>query len=1592
MNYLINRVDCSKIVFNIILFFLYFLSYDVSIAQEWKRLEDSKVPRVEALGASLGEKVYIFSGFNEYTDEILRVTSTSEVFDPSLIPSGISPWKEIAPIPIPVTHVGAVVVGSSIWFPGGFAGNDPGYSIKNVQIYDTKTNTWSDGPSLPEPLASHAAVRLGNYFHVFGGLLPDRQTDTGVHYVLDLSNQGDGWKKAAPLPFPRNHLSGVALAGKIYAIGGQFGHDEAWSDQRFLHEYDPISDKWTRKADLPLDRSHFEPGTISKNGKIIIVGGRNRKNDVILDKITEYDPDLDKWKELDPLPKRLLAPVAKIIDDKMYVTHGGDTWKDPYKTAYERPHYEKEKDLLGVWPTEITETGGKDSKINKKFSLWTFNKITEYKIETTDLPEWIKINETDISDLTGPEGRFIEIMLDAISLNPGHYEYEVKASAEGLAGISIPVSLTVPDPDIIRINAGGGSVVADEMVFIDDKYFTSGKSYSNSNVSDIQGTSYNDLYLEERSAVSDEKGFSYNIPVKNGNYKVKLHFAEIYWGATGGGKGENGKRIFDVNIEGGPIELKDYDIFNEVGSMTAQIKEFEINVSDERLDIDFLASVDQPKVSAIEVIPFYDDLKTLQVEHGKIELSVEQGKEEVRTNTITTSDLSQQTIFLNAESNEGNRVDWITLEGQPLHEYSSLSGSDLIFNIETNDLLPGVYSATVTVTAVNYLPVEFNVDLEVTAPNEPGLPQLKISANDLVYSSIVSKPSEKGVRISNFGSAPLLVSSLFIEEIESNTNAFSTQQDVPFEIPPYEFIDLKILFSPSRPGAFHGTLTIDSNDPENPSSAISLSGLAANGLEGKLEPTLYQISDVLGYKTNIGFTTLESDTKVFPMGDEVIAKDFRKAGSGNVKIVPVARYSPLESLIYGYYIEDQSGSLDHVEVGALSIVSPQHQTLFPEVISGITEFDPGNSLFGIYTQSPLHNLYLGDTYNSEIETSVNHAVRIYPLIDKNGNVLENQYLVCFEEASNGDYQDYVFIISNVVPINCLVDFELSVKNIESPNCEKSKGNIEIGYNTTKESLEFSIDEGREYQESAIFNDLDPGKHLIFAREIGSKDCIDFLEFEMPESEELFDFTVSTTPVSCEKTSDGSASIQEIHGGQEPYTIEWAFSESTESTVTNLSPGDYTVTLTDSKGCQRTHEFKALKQDDCPSHVWYREVFGNSTRMETPLEEVGWKTYKGPSALFVAELPSEYDKATISPFSGMVASLGNVNAGLTTDTVNGFFTATINEVGPILTITDEFQFNLHENQITSISWYQGHSSAGFRTHVVLNISGQWFVSKKGFSNATNVQVDPHFASLAEKQKFDFTVSGHEWHALDLIPGERLDVGSLVSQAGLPFNVLPEETLLNFGLLTFADEPGSIRFDTYEIEVNGVSSLETTVTDLNAHLTAEKIAVITWKTTSEKNNFQFVLEKSKDSSVYETVSITPGAGNSSSTINYELIDSLPFEGKTYYRLRFNETDESAQYTNVVYVDIGSEVITDVNIYPNPSSGRNIEVEMKGLGINQDVFIRVTELSGKVLFNHFFKSDNVGRLYDSLVFDSVLSPGVYILLGKSGTFSFNYRIIIK
>ncbi|MDQ3399269.1 MAG: malectin [Deinococcota bacterium] len=197
---------------------------------------------------------------------------------------------------------------------------------------------------------------------------------------------------------------------------------------------------------------------------------------------------------------------------------------------------------------------------------------------------------------------------EELPLVPEPVEPETPEQPEELPPVTEPVVPEVvpdvPGPIVAAINAGGPEVVIGEVVWSADQYFTGGTTTTNEAVTDIAATDNDALYLTARIADADLGTFSYSIPVPApGRYTVRLHFAEIYWGAPGGGSGGgDGSRVVDVSIEGGAAELAEFDIHAVAGPMTAVVETFEVEVMDGLLDIAFGATTNRPLVSAIEVM------------------------------------------------------------------------------------------------------------------------------------------------------------------------------------------------------------------------------------------------------------------------------------------------------------------------------------------------------------------------------------------------------------------------------------------------------------------------------------------------------------------------------------------------------------------------------------------------------------------------------------------------------------------------------------------------------------------------------------------------------------------------------------------------------------------------------------------------------------------------------------------------------------------------------------------------------------------------------------------------------------------------------
>lgn len=166
-------------------------------------------------------------------------------------------------------------------------------------------------------------------------------------------------------------------------------------------------------------------------------------------------------------------------------------------------------------------------------------------------------------------------------------------------GTTVTANYRVNSGSSTAININGKTWSADNQYVFDNL-----EPYTNTRLTKINGTEEDLLYVKEQSSNADKAPFRYEFPVANGDYVVRLHFAELYWGAPGSGfAGGAGSRVMDVSLEN-KLRLINFDVTQEVGSATALVKNLPVTVTDGKLNINFSATVNRPMVVAVEVYSF----------------------------------------------------------------------------------------------------------------------------------------------------------------------------------------------------------------------------------------------------------------------------------------------------------------------------------------------------------------------------------------------------------------------------------------------------------------------------------------------------------------------------------------------------------------------------------------------------------------------------------------------------------------------------------------------------------------------------------------------------------------------------------------------------------------------------------------------------------------------------------------------------------------------------------------------------------------------------------------------------------------------------
>jgi len=151
--------------------------------------------------------------------------------------------------------------------------------------------------------------------------------------------------------------------------------------------------------------------------------------------------------------------------------------------------------------------------------------------------------------------------------------------------------------------------------------------------------------------------------------------------------------------------------------------------------------------------------------------------------------------------------------------------------------------------------------------------------------------------------------------------------------------------------------------------------------------------------------------------------------------------------------------------------------------------------------------------------------------------------------------------------------------------------------------------------------------------------------------------------------------------------------------------------------------------------------------------------------------------------------------------------------------------------------------------------------------------------------------------------------------------------------------------------------------------ETEVVLSWETATEINNDFFTVEKSGDVINFEILAIVQGAGNSTKSLKYSIIDDSPIKGISYYRLKQTDFDGSFEYSGVISVQYNPDEV--FNIYPNPINKGNTLNILINYQDMEEGSIDIYNTLGELIFHNPFNQTNY-----KFDLPSSLEPGTYII----------------
>lgn len=203
-----------------------------------------------------------------------------------------------------------------------------GRGISEVNIFDPKTNTWTNGAKPPVELNHFQAVVYKDEVYLLGAMSGKYPHEQPLAHIYIYNPKTDSWRVGDEIPADRRRGSGgvVVYKERFYMVTGII--DGHWTGNvTWFDEYDPKTSKWTKLADVPTARDHVRAAIVAD--KLYLIAGvqsntmEKKGLANVVDAVDVYDFKSGKWSTASAkLPTLREGNSVVVIKDDIFVIAG----------------------------------------------------------------------------------------------------------------------------------------------------------------------------------------------------------------------------------------------------------------------------------------------------------------------------------------------------------------------------------------------------------------------------------------------------------------------------------------------------------------------------------------------------------------------------------------------------------------------------------------------------------------------------------------------------------------------------------------------------------------------------------------------------------------------------------------------------------------------------------------------------------------------------------------------------------------------------------------------------------------------------------------------------------------------------------------------------------------------------------------------------------------------------------------------------------------------------------------------------------------------------------------------------------------------